>query len=278
MPHPTDVTILPPFGDVIYLSPIFTLFIIIGILFAIKRIPKYAFAVFFGWILLPYIFHAGIPYQNIRYIMMVVPAIAIFIALGIDSIGTLLKNLKFIAPLPKNWGGESRNVSGQLPSELRPTGGGDNLNNHEMGDNSHHRGGIIPILLITIALLGLGHMAQFTHNHVHDFIEIHQRDKRVAQWAKDIIPEGERLYTFGLTLTLQTYTDLEVLEIFYESPNLLNQRWQRGNDDYLLLNVWVIENQWQGQIPQINYHWFRDTRGLTQIARNGNYTLFRIDG
>lgn len=134
------------------------------------------------------------------------------------------------------------------------------------------------IFLLTIALFGLGHMAQFTNTHVHDFIEIHQRDKLVAQWAKDIIPEGERLYTFGLTLTLQTYTDLEVLEIFYESPNLLNQRWQRGKDDYLLLNVWVIENQWQGQIPQINYLWFRDTRRLTQIARNGNYTLFRIDG
>jgi hypothetical protein len=84
------------------------------------------------------------------------------------------------------------------------------------------------------------------------------------------------LYTFGLTLTLQHETPFTVYELYYERPASLAAK--RGQNDYLLLNLWVIENQWQGREPYIAYHWLDDNRGLTRLERYGNYTLFRIDG
>jgi hypothetical protein len=81
-----------------------------------------------------------------------------------------------------------------------------------------------------------------------------------------------------LTLTLQYYTPFDVHEIYYETPQTLAENWQHGRIDYLLINVWQIENQWEGREPQIAYHWLRDERGLTLIERYGNYTLFRVAG
>jgi hypothetical protein len=82
----------------------------------------------------------------------------------------------------------------------------------------------------------------------------------------------------GLTLTLQHRTELYVYELFYETPESLNLKWVRGQTDYLLVNVWTIQNQWQGREPQSAYYWLRDERGLIRIGRLANYTLYRIRG
>jgi hypothetical protein len=86
------------------------------------------------------------------------------------------------------------------------------------------------------------------------------------------------LYTFGLTLTLQHYTTLNVYELFYETPATLDARWAHGKDDYLLLNVGNIEQQWNGREVQTVYHWLRDVRGLVKLGQYGSYTLFRVQG
>jgi hypothetical protein len=111
-------------------------------------------------------------------------------------------------------------------------------------------------------------------DYANSFVEHHQSEKAIVIWLDDKIPEDATLYTFGSTLTLDHYTYYSIIEIFYESPNTLNQRWFRGRADYLLLNIWQIENQWQGRDPQANYHWFRDERGLIEIGKFHNLTLF----
>ena len=113
---------------------------------------------------------------------------------------------------------------------------------------------------------------------VANFINNQQRDKQVAAWVGENVPTGATIYTFGLTLTLQHYTTLDVRELYYETPQSLAQKWQHGHDEYLVLNVSNIETQWIGRDLQLNYHWLLYDRGMERLGKYGNYTLFRIRG
>ncbi len=219
-----------------YIAPLFSLLIVVGVVGLVWHRHWSQTTLFLLWILLPYVFLAGIPYQNIRFPLIIFPAAALLVGFGVD---TLLQITKQVHTL--------------------------------------YRYTIVAILtgLIALSALSTWHIAR---TEIANFITIHQADKSVAQWTAEQIPEGARLYTSGLTLTLNHYTTLEVYDLFYEIPATLAQRWRRGEADYLLLNVWQIENQWEGMILQANYHWLRDERGIAPIGRMGNYTLFRIRG
>jgi len=228
-----------PFYDPYYVAPIFIPFIFLGLLWSLKKRRWMALVMLLGWVALPFIFLAGIPYQNIRFPMIFVPAIAFFIGSGIDGLVTWTQHFR---PLKKRI--------------LQRT---------------------VAVGLSVIVIFGVGQMFITSQNIVSNFVTVHQRDKAVAAWATEIVPAEEILYTFGLTLTLQHYTSLDVYEIYYETPASLAEKWQRVEEDYLLLNVWNIENQWAGREPQIAYHWLRDERGLVEMGRLGNYTLFRVN-
>jgi hypothetical protein len=134
------------------------------------------------------------------------------------------------------------------------------------------------VLILIVILLGLWQMWESSNSLVTMFINNQQRDKLAAAWVGETLPPDATVYTFGLTLTLQHYTTLKVYELYYETPQTLSQKWQRGRDEYLVLNVYNIENQWVGRNPQLDYHWLRDQRGLDQLGKFGYYTLFKIRG
>lgn len=74
-----------PLYDAYYLSPLFMPLVVIG-LWAVLRRKRFASAVMLGgWMLLPYIFLAGIPYQNIRFPLIVVPAVAVLAGIGLEN-------------------------------------------------------------------------------------------------------------------------------------------------------------------------------------------------
>lgn len=219
-----------------YIAPLFSLLIIVGVIRLVWHRYWSQATLLLLWILLPYVFLAGIPYQNIRFPLIIFPAAAIVAGFGVDTLLQIAKRVQV-----------------------------------------QYRYVFIAILTVLIGLSALSTW-QIARTEIDNFITIHQTDKSVAHWTAEQLPEGARLYTFGLTLTLNHYTTLEVYDLFYEIPATLAQRWRRGETDYLLLNVWQIENQWAGMILQANYHWLRDERGLERIGRMGNYTLFRIRG
>lgn len=136
---------------------------------------------------------------------------------------------------------------------------------------------ILPIALI----VGIVQTAQVSEPIIRTFIDRQQQDRALVRAVDPHLPADASLYTFGLTLVFAHHTahnTLAVYEIYYETPDSLRAKWIPGQTDYLLLNVWVIENQWQERTPQTVYHWFRDVRGLTPVRRWGNYTLFQIKG
>lgn len=225
-----------PFYDPYYLAPLFTPFLLIGIAGLVKHRRTLALALLLGWALLPFLFLAGIPYQNIRFPLIVVPAVAALVGIGFDAVVSWVYTQSF---------------------RLRYTA---------------------LLALAGIVVLGSAHMLLVGHGIIGTFISNQQHDREAAEWTAQNVPAGATIYTFGLTLTLQHYSSLNVYELYYETPQTLRKRWVRGQDDYLLINVWNIETQWIGRDPQSDYHWLRDVRGLERLGRSGNYTLYRIDG
>jgi hypothetical protein len=71
------------FSDSYYLWPVLTPFLVIGLwaLWRRRAYPQLCFLL--GWVLVPYVFLAGIPYQNIRFPLILFPPVAILTAFGI---------------------------------------------------------------------------------------------------------------------------------------------------------------------------------------------------
>ena len=42
------------------------------------------------------------------------------------------------------------------------------------------------------------------------------------------------------------------------------------------INLWVLDNQWQGSNLQATFFWLREQRGLVSLGRNGYYQLYRV--
>ncbi len=227
-----------------YLAPIFAPFIALGLWALWRKNRLVPATMLLGWTLLPYVFLIGIPYQNIRFPLIVMPAVFVLVGMGMDKGAESIRNL-------------SKGDLTGLPYGRSWIGHG---------------------FIVFVVIFGIFTMQAQSRTLVNTFINNQQRDKNAAFWAEDQLPNNALLYTFGLTLTLQHYTPFNVHEIYYETPQTLTENWQHGRADYLLINVWQIENQWDGREPQIAYHWLRDERGLTLIERYGNYTLFRVAG
>lgn len=76
-----------PAYDPYYLAPIFAP---IGLLGLIRRDRRGWLLI--PWIVLPYLFLIGIPYQNIRFPLIVVPSVAIMVGIGADRLWDLARS------------------------------------------------------------------------------------------------------------------------------------------------------------------------------------------
>jgi 4-amino-4-deoxy-L-arabinose transferase-like glycosyltransferase len=225
-----------PFYDAYYLAPIFLPFLFLGML-ALRR-ERIRLAFVLAWTLIPFGFLAGIPYQNIRFPLIMSTPIFVLVALGVEHAAKVLN-----------------------------------------GRRSTVQKAVQYVLIGVVALIGVGMSLAKANQIVSQFVENQMADKEVVAWAAAQLPDGAVVYTMGLTLPLRhaLVGRGEVLELYYETPETLDRGWERGWADYLLINVWQIENQWQGREPQIAYHWLRDMRGFRQLGQSGYYTLFRVN-
>lgn len=231
-----------PFYDPYYLAPVFVPLLPLGIWVSLRRKPTGG-VLLTGWVLLPYIFLIGIPYQNNRFVLIVTPPIFVMVGLGFDRLMRVIHSVS----LPRGY-------SRRALASAAFAG------------------------VSVLALLGGIQMYRAADHTVQTFVSMQQREKQIAAWIMTRIPSGAVVYTFGLTLTLEHYGNFEVREIFYETPASLEAGWQHGQHDYLVINAWQVVHQWNGLAPQIAYHWLRDQRGLVPIGRIDNYTVFRING
>ncbi|HVU11502.1 MAG TPA: phospholipid carrier-dependent glycosyltransferase, partial [Phototrophicaceae bacterium] len=226
-----------PFYDAYFLAPIFTPFLLIG-LWALRR-KLVLLLLLLAWALLPYLFLAGIPYQNIRFPLIVVPAVAALVGLGLHTAFTWRQRA---APLQ--------------PNRLLEIGRA--------------------MIFVAVVAVGLALMGNIGRQNVRTFINNQQADKTAVAWAIQHIPTGTRLYTFGVTEPLQIYSQLEVHELYDETEASISDQLKDRKESYVFVNVWQIENQFAGHDLQKTFNWMYQYLGLQQLGQIGYYTLYKV--
>jgi hypothetical protein len=131
--------------------------------------------------------------------------------------------------------------------------------------------------LIGLTAVALAGSLVWSGRVVNNFVQAKNVDLARTQRVANQLPPGARVITFGLTLTLRHYTDLDVIEIYDETSSTLADRACGRDAAYLYLDVANIEQQWRGLPPEINYRWLREAQRLEMVDRFGGYTLFRVN-
>lgn len=233
-----------PYYDPYYLAPLFAPFILFGI-WSLRRKPA-LLALLLGWALLPYAFLVGIPYQNIRFPLILIPALAALAGIGIKTLLSIITSRRMKIAF--------------------------------VGALAHAPFLLGNFILALILIPSLCWMLSAAQPIINQFVNNQLRDKAAVQWALQHIPSSSRVYCYGLTEALSTYAPFEVHELYAETPQTIAAQLADGKDSYFFSNIWVIENQWAGRPLQTTFHWLRDTPGLNYLDRIGNYILFKIGG
>jgi hypothetical protein len=109
------------------------------------------------------------------------------------------------------------------------------------------------------------------------FIERKAADLQTLAWVGQQVEPEAQLITFGLTLTFQQYSALPAHEIFYQTPESLAALLADGRPTYVVLEPSVVENQWRGRAPGLNFAWLQAGPGLTALGQERTYSLFRVN-
>lgn len=132
-------------------------------------------------------------------------------------------------------------------------------------------------LLGLLISIGLANTLSTALDLVTGFVGNKDRELATVRWVESAIPEANAtIYGLDLTLTLQHYSSLKPVQIYYESPASMAARLPADRPAYALFNVDTTETQWQGKTPWLIYHWLLDQPGLMRIGSYGAYTLYRV--
>jgi hypothetical protein len=131
--------------------------------------------------------------------------------------------------------------------------------------------GIYALLTVSLAL-----MALWAVRSAHNFLTAQNASKQSARQVGEMLPTGATILSFGLTSTLQHYTDLQVIEFYNLDIKSLEAATATSCPFYLLIDLDNIAVQWQDRPPQVNYLWLQEHSTLTPLADFPPYTLFEV--
>jgi hypothetical protein len=195
-----------------------------------------------GWFGVVYLFLAGIPYENFRFGLTLFLPVVLLAGVGVEM-------LYMESPLPEVYGLRSR-----------------------VDFKIWQRGVYIVVI---VCLLGMG---LWTVYSTHRFLSAQNHSKAIVQEIENVLPEHATVMAFGLTLTLEHYTELEIVEFYNLDEERLETVTAANNPIYLLLDLSNVAYQWQNRPPQLNYRWLQEHRKLLPVADLPPYTLFQITG
>jgi 4-amino-4-deoxy-L-arabinose transferase-like glycosyltransferase len=133
-----------------------------------------------------------------------------------------------------------------------------------------------PAAIKTTIILSLLGMLAWAYPMLHNFLTAQNQSKIIAAQVEHTLSPEATLITFGLTLTLQHYTRLQTLELFYLDETSLKTITESSAPLYLLLDLPSLETQWQGRKPQLNYQWFKKNTILREVGAFPPYVLFQV--
>ena len=132
-------------------------------------------------------------------------------------------------------------------------------------------------MLVALLLAGLAWMAIGGLLLTHGFVERAQRSKAMIPWVESLVPADAHLLTFGMSLTFEHESRLDVHELYFMGVEEMVAVLRGEGPTYVLLDVANVEAQWQGKPPADNYRWLQASPGLAEIGSRDGYTLFRVD-
>ena len=237
---PVGLFYLQPLAAPSYLFPLFIPFWLAGLL-ALARLGAPVRALLIGWPLIVYIFLAGIAWENPRFALALFPPLAVWAGLGFD------------------WLWEQGNRK------------------QDDGEQGNRKGcpygNAWAVALAAAALIGT---LVWAGRVVGNFVAAKNADLARVAHVSARLPGGSLLLTFGLTLSLEHYTDLAVVDLHSESQESLAARLSGCAAVFAYVDVENLDRQWRGRTPEVNFRWLRDAAGLEEVDRFGGYTLYRV--
>jgi 4-amino-4-deoxy-L-arabinose transferase-like glycosyltransferase len=95
------------------------------------------------------------------------------------------------------------------------------------------------------------------------------------RYLQSQLPAAATVITFELSISLDYYTHLKIVDLYAQSPQSLRPLVCGGDAVYVYVREQKLESQWAAQSPARNFHWLRDQVGLQQIGLHGDWTLYR---
>jgi 4-amino-4-deoxy-L-arabinose transferase-like glycosyltransferase len=130
----------------------------------------------------------------------------------------------------------------------------------------------------SILALCIVSMLAFAGRGLGSFLSIKQGELAATEWLQAHVPHRSRVITFGLTPTLQHYTDFDPIDLYEETPSTLARRVCSDEPTYVYVDVANLERQWSGLSPDVNFRWLSGEAGLKVIEQFDDFTLFKVKG
>jgi hypothetical protein len=100
--------------------------------------------------------------------------------------------------------------------------------------------------------------------------------RTAIRYLQSQLPAGATVISFELSSALDYYTQLNIIDLFAQSPDSLRPAVCGGGAVYLYVEPAKLESQWQQRPAAQNFHWLRDRIGLQPIGAEGSWSLFRV--
>jgi 4-amino-4-deoxy-L-arabinose transferase-like glycosyltransferase len=239
-----------------FIFPLLFPFLLLG-LWSLRKRPHPQTALLLGWPLLMYIFLAGIAWQNTRFSLAYFPPLTILTALGIHTL----------------WNTDPNQFLSKLNNKLP------NYPITQSKFKIHYSKFIIhyfPLLLSLYLILALLGSLAWAGRVIRNFTAVNNAHIAAVRWVEESVPPDATVITFGVTLTMQHRTGLDVSEIYHLNPASLDELVETRPSLYLFLDLENINGQWQELSPQQNYLWLQDNHRLTEVDHYPPFTLFQV--
>ena len=232
-----------PFFHPLYLSPLLTGCVLLG---AWRLRRSLAAVLLGGWIGTLYFYLVGVPFQNLRFGLAFFVPVAILAGVGLSAI-----------PLPP-W---LRSARASGPSDQRIPG----ANTH-----STWRVGWLVLALSSLVTLG------FTYRALSALRVATSAEHAAIDFLAARVSPESTVVSFELSIALEYYTRLTVVDLYAQSPDSLRARICTSRPVFLYVNPARLEAQWLGRSPDENFRYIRDRIGLAEIGGQAGWILYRL--
>jgi 4-amino-4-deoxy-L-arabinose transferase-like glycosyltransferase len=130
--------------------------------------------------------------------------------------------------------------------------------------------------LITLSVLSLLGSLGWAARDLYNFTSWTQSQLAAVHWTEEKVPDEATLIAFGLTASLQHYTDIPTHELFFLNEVDLRELTNQDTPLYLLVDPQNVQSQWQGKSPENNVLWLDEHTDLIQVERNDPYVLYWV--